>query len=238
MKNQYFGDINDYRKYGLLRSIIRASELRTVICWMLTPDDASRDGRFVDYLDRPEKWAHHDPQLYDTLRSLVRGADDRAVSLLGDTPLLPQATFFSDHVPDDARLRDLWFGRLLMKADPHSVVFLDPDNGIEVPSCPFGRKGSSKYLYWREITSLWATGSSLLIYQHFTREKRSSFVERTRQALSSQLHGSHVEAFITPHVLFLLALQPAHQHAWQGIMADINFHWNKQISFSIPNRQL
>ena len=33
MKDQYFGDINDYRKYGLLRPIIASSG------WMLTPDD-------------------------------------------------------------------------------------------------------------------------------------------------------------------------------------------------------
>ena len=28
MKNQYFGDINDYRKYGLLRSILRAGDFK------------------------------------------------------------------------------------------------------------------------------------------------------------------------------------------------------------------
>jgi len=31
MKDQYFGDINDYRKYGLLRAIVRSSELRIMV---------------------------------------------------------------------------------------------------------------------------------------------------------------------------------------------------------------
>ena len=39
MKDQYLGDINDYRKYGLLRSIIAASGLRVMVACMLTHDD-------------------------------------------------------------------------------------------------------------------------------------------------------------------------------------------------------
>jgi len=37
MKNQYFGDINDYRKYGLLRCFAEAG-LNIGVCWMLTPE--------------------------------------------------------------------------------------------------------------------------------------------------------------------------------------------------------
>lgn len=61
MKNQYFGDINDYKKYGLLRSIESASSLRLLVAWMLAPDDGSTDGEFVEYLDEPEKWENYDP---------------------------------------------------------------------------------------------------------------------------------------------------------------------------------
>ena len=39
MKNQYLGDINDYRKQGLLRLLSGMGELKTGVCWMLTPDD-------------------------------------------------------------------------------------------------------------------------------------------------------------------------------------------------------
>jgi hypothetical protein len=43
MKNQYFGDINDYRKYGLLRAFAEA-HLSVGVCWLLTADDAGGDG--------------------------------------------------------------------------------------------------------------------------------------------------------------------------------------------------
>ncbi len=45
MKNQYFGDINDYRKYGLLRAIQSKGEARLLVAWMLTENDGSRDSR-------------------------------------------------------------------------------------------------------------------------------------------------------------------------------------------------
>ncbi len=47
MKNQYFGDINDYRKCGLLRLLTGRGSLSTAICWMLAPNDRSPDGKFT-----------------------------------------------------------------------------------------------------------------------------------------------------------------------------------------------
>jgi hypothetical protein len=35
VKNQYFGDVNDYRKYGLLRVLTNGGEIKTFVCWML-----------------------------------------------------------------------------------------------------------------------------------------------------------------------------------------------------------
>jgi hypothetical protein len=37
MKNQHFGDVNDYRRYGLLRTLRGTSCLS--IDWLLTKDD-------------------------------------------------------------------------------------------------------------------------------------------------------------------------------------------------------
>ena len=56
MKNQYFGDIHDYRKYGLLRAIIEGGELKLLVAWMLTPDDEGADGNIIGYLNDPDPW--------------------------------------------------------------------------------------------------------------------------------------------------------------------------------------
>ena len=65
MKNQYFGDINDYRKYSLLRLLSGHGKISTAVCWMLTPDDLRPDGHRIQYLREPEKWRKFDPAVFD-----------------------------------------------------------------------------------------------------------------------------------------------------------------------------
>ena len=77
MKNQYVGDINDYRKYGLLRSLQTVSDMRLLVSWMLTKDDGSSDGKFIDYLKNPKKWEKYDPSHIGSCTvSLMRVKDD------------------------------------------------------------------------------------------------------------------------------------------------------------------
>lgn len=99
------------------------------------------------------------------------------------------------------------------------LAFFDPDNGLEVASCPKGRKRSSKFVYYGEIESHWRAGRSALIYQHFPREPRAAFIERLQARLSAALPGSHVWAFETAHVVFLLAAQPSHMARVQAAVA-------------------
>ncbi len=229
MKDQYFGDINDYRKYGLLRSIIRGSGIRLLVAWMLTPDDGSTDGKFISYLEHPDKWSRHDPVLFEKINELLASGQKRRVSLIESTSLLPQAEYFSCHVPDTASGRSSWFNSLNQRAQGSDLIFLDPDNGLEVKSKAYGVRGSSKFLYWREVEALWASGKSLLIYQHFIREKRLTFIQRMLEALSNVTPGSFVEAFSTPHVVFLMALQPAHQEFHEAILCSVQETWAGQI---------
>lgn len=73
MKNQYFGDINDYRKYGLLRQLSGKGAISTAVCWMLTPDaEGSNDGQRLAYLQQPERFSHYDPALFDLLHQKVQ----------------------------------------------------------------------------------------------------------------------------------------------------------------------
>lgn len=61
MKNQYFGDVNDYQKYELLRTLANNGQYKIGVCWMLTADDGQTDGKFTDFLNKPDVWRmmHH-----------------------------------------------------------------------------------------------------------------------------------------------------------------------------------
>jgi hypothetical protein len=229
MKDQYFGDINDYRKYGLLRSIIEATELRVLVAWMLTPDDGSTDGKFTSYLDQPNKWSKYDPLLFQKIRDIVPNGQQRRVNLIESTGILPKVQYFSGYVTDSAPDRNTWFASLTAQAQMCDFVFLDPDNGLEVKSKPYGRKNSSKFVYWREIEELWSSRKSLLIYQHFIRENRAKFTQRMLEELKNATPCSLVESFSTSNVVFLMALQPNHQNFHSKIVSLVQQNWEGQI---------
>lgn len=229
MKNQYFGDINDYRKYGLIRSILRTGNFRLLVAWMLTPGDGSADGKFIEYLSKPVQWKNFDPTLYEGLQSLMKSGASRGVGLIENTSLLPSANYYSSIVPDAASDRSQWMRGLIDASGISDLVFLDPDNGFEVKTRPYGRKRSSKYVYWREINDLWAAKKSLLVYQHFPMEKRLGFIQRMLSELREHAQGAFVEAFSTPYVVFFLALQPYHQKHHPAIVGDVQNNWGSQI---------
>jgi len=229
MKNQYFGDINDYRKYGLLRGLTAGSGMSLMVAWMLTPDDGRTDGRFTTYLDKCEEWSTFDPELFEQLRTWIGGGGPRHVAHIEGSRLLTDAAFFSEIVPDDAGERDRWADRLLEASRGHELVFLDPDNGLEVKSKPYGARDSGKYVYMREVARLFEAGHSLLIYQHFPRVTRDLFITDTAIRLMDELGIDRVTSFRTSNVLFVLAAQPRHRDALEPAYRSITDTWHGQI---------
>ena len=171
MKNQYWGDINDYRLYGLLRVLIGQNELRTAVCWMLTPDGDGHDGGFTSYLSHSLRWRRFDPELFDLLSDLVPQGQQN-VSGLEESGFVPSCRFHTELLTDDQEDRSRYFRRFWKLAEGCDLVFFDPDNGMEVQSRPEGRKDSSKHLYWHELKHAYSQGHSALVFQYFPRVKR------------------------------------------------------------------
>lgn len=96
IKHPYFGDINDYRKYGLLR--LRARDtIRLGVCWMLTRDDTGSDGKFTRYLYAPHLWRGYDPPRFDALHQTANIARVRNVNKGEQRALLPAADFYTPY---------------------------------------------------------------------------------------------------------------------------------------------
>ncbi|MFP4641964.1 MAG: hypothetical protein ACLFPU_07290 [Dehalococcoidia bacterium] len=225
MKNQYFGDVNDYRKYGLLRALQSCGEHKLLVVWMLTPDDGGTDGQIRSYLQHPGEWEHFDPELYNRLLHILQSPVTPRVSLLEGSGLLPRTAFYSETVPNDRDGRQSWREGLMNLASGADIVFFDPDNGIEVPSKPVGLNGSSKYVTWDEIKKVWDAGCSLLIYQHFHRKPRHEFAECMASKLQECTGAALTEAFRMPNVLFLLAAHPKHEASLREAIACVRRCW-------------
>lgn len=234
MKNQYFGDINDYRKYGLLRYLSRKGAFTTAVCWMLTPDaPCNADGQKLAYLEQPERFRPHDPELFDLLhhKVIVRGVRNIHTAILAK--ILPGAWFHSDIVHDDMRRREAFFADFLHRAYGAELVFFDPDNGMEIASTPYGARNSSKYLYWRELEETWRQGHSIIVYQHFPRIERTGFTTNVATRMKDATGVQAVYVFSTFNVAFFLLLQPEQEKEITPRVAFLAKMWNTQISLSI-----
>ncbi len=230
MKNQYFGDINDYRKYGLLRSLCDR-DTTVAVCWMLTSADGRPDGRKIKYLSQPTKWRAYDTGLFDALAQAATGQRTRDICCAENPNILSPSifSFFKKSLRDDNPGRDNYFEEFLSSARHKDLVFFDPDNGLDVPSRPRGRKNSSKYLYRNELAATWEAQSSILFYQHFPFEERSRFIDRIARDLRNQMGPLEVVSFRTPNVaFFLLAQRPRHQHLLERA-SRIEQVWGEQI---------
>lgn len=244
MKNQYFGDIHDYHKYALLRALSGYGELRTLVVWLLTPDDATGHGARVGYFQEPERWRDLDPEIFNWLWVLHQIGSPAGLVAVEGHEAIPRGRFFFDMLPDGAAGRARYFdevGALYSKAD---WVFFDPDNGLEVESCRYGTSGSSRYLYWRELAEAYAAGVSVMVYQHFPRQARESFVAALVERAEAET-GGEAAALVTPDTVFLLVMQERHRaYFWKRIAHVIEgtgrrFRlWMPDAALQAPNRRL
>ncbi|MCX6132969.1 MAG: hypothetical protein NTU47_04055 [Ignavibacteriales bacterium] len=235
MKNQYFGDINDYKKYGLLRILSDEGRMRTGVCWMLTQDDGGTHGSKTKYLKDPRKWRHYDPDLFDFLVQQMDPVRARGVGDISRSQIVSNAIYFNEILTDDRMERKKYFENVLGGFSQNlDLIFFDPDIGFEVNSKPVGRKGSSKYVYWDELKAAYDAGHSLLVYQHFPQfALREPFIARLTSELQKNIGAKGVIAFKTSNVLFFLAVQERHKVRMEGCAKRVVSAWGKEILYQI-----
>ena len=199
MQDRYVGDVGDFGKYGLLRSLTASGSLSLSVVWYLFPnEDHNSDGRHVGYLDKPE-FDELDPQLHNELRTIIE-LGVRSISQIEKGPIFPTGTrFFSEPVPearrghDIAGARELWLERAIEESSGADLVFVDPDNGLETKSVPIKSKKSGKYVFWHELKRFWSKGHSLVVYHHLNRTAPVAVqTERLRQRFDSEFPNAEL----------------------------------------------
>jgi len=233
MKNQYFADINDYLKYGILRAIAN-SKLKICLCWMLTEDDNRNDGKKIQYLQDSDKWRKYDPALFDVMKWSIE-KNKRSIDVAEMKDLIPDATYHTTLLTDDRDKREQYFKELTGISAASDLIFFDADNGLEVKSVKKGNKNSSKYLYWDEVERF-ADSHSILVFQYFPRKKRKKFVKERSQRFKAVSHSTSVTALITSHVGFFLVPHPSHEGRLKEACRKGMKNWDPHIRIN-PSRK-
>ena len=195
---------------------------------MLTPDDHRTDGQFTHYANSPELWSKYDPGLFDHLACCLRNGA-RHVGRIEAGGLLANCAFHSEILTDRPVERRSYFARMHEQFADADLIFFDPDNGLEIKSLPLGRKQSSKFLYWHELVGAFESGKSVLLYQHFIREKRDRFTFRLSSEIAYRLGAAQTFSFRTARVVFFLASQQKHAEFFKERAAIVAGQWMGQI---------
>lgn len=188
MQNRYTGDIGDFGKLGLLRQLA-STGLSIGVNWYRTPDEThNSDGLHIGYLQKKE-FRSCDPVLWSALGQIV-SSSKREITALEQSGVL-DATYFGrlldsssgDKIARQAVRMD-WHRQALHALQSCDIVFVDPDNGLMVPSA-CGTTKSNKFVLPYELAEYYHAGASIIYYQHKARRPDEFYIDQHRQLVSS-----------------------------------------------------
>jgi hypothetical protein len=137
--------------------------------------------------------------------------------------------FFNEILYDKIDEREKYFEKVYKLSKKYDLIFLDPDNGIEVSSCKYGAKKSSKFVYWKEIENLYKLNKDILIYQHFPRKERETYIKKLENEFSLKLTDAKIKMIKTPNTLFILITKKADK-VLRELKNELN-NWKGEIDF-------
>ncbi len=234
MQNRYVGDVGDFAKYALLKSLGGSSHFSLGVVWCLYPDESHNfDGRHVSYLQRPE-FRNLDAELHDGLATIVRSGR-RSVNAISRAKLLPSSTKFFGFpaAHPNTRLLDRtareahrvkWLARALVATRACDLVFFDPDNGIEVSSVKMHAPKAGKYVFWDELLPFWSRGQSLVIYHHLN---RTASVAKQTEILQEKFAAKFADAGLVRYFLFR---RGSCRHFWLVAQKEHTLHCRSVIN--------
>ena len=225
MKNQYFGDVGDYGKYGLLR-YLAGYGITIAINWYLTADDESNDGNIRGYFAK-EKNRIYDPELFDVLKAMC-DRKQKDVSLFATLRMIPSAIYFNKTVEpvlstltrsEKRAERERWHREAHDACGGAILVFLDPDNGLR-SGTPSAKKDSVKYVYSSEAADYYERGQDVVYYCHKGRRTDAQW-EKAKHLMQADC-PSAVLMGVTYHRgtqrSYIFVIHPEREHLYRDLL--------------------
>lgn len=185
MQNRYIADVGDFGKYGLLRYITKTN-LILGVNWYLNPDENNnKDGKHISYIKKDD-YRQCDEELFDIVKRIIV-ENKRNVDSIEKLGVLPKNTIFNKEILGyyketnwihRSELRKNWHKRALEKLRSSDIVFLDPDNGLQVKSTSLTAEKGNKYIGHNELEDYFSLGLSILFYNHRERKPEEEYLNK------------------------------------------------------------
>lgn len=214
MKNQYFGDYRDMFKYDLILEVMKNVQSidRFSFIPMLTEFKDDNDGNKRDY--NPEKIekrpGSQNPELVNYLKEYTKKPEDRNVMDIREYFRKEEIDAEIYNPPDMFihKKRDEYFSNIPDIFFNSALVFVDPDNGLEV------NNSSKKHILYPEVSSLYermGDDSLLMIYQHFPRQKHEEYINRRKEDLRQRIGSKSEPLWISDNEIIFFFLSKDHE---------------------------
>ena len=220
MQDCYAGDIGDFGKLGLLRCLSQKGLKIGVNWYMVIPDEPPKnnDGGY----GIPPRFDVCDPDLAQGLRAVFH-APNRSVNLLMEGNWISHAVYYDEDL--NHADRTVWHERALRTFISCDAVFMDPDNGLIVPSAT--KKTRHKYVLDGEIGDYIKRGQSVILYNHRPRKKAEKYFSDmwARLPTIEGVKPTHICYITFPRFsvrdYFLIAATDEHRRMFQETVADM-----------------
>ena len=167
-------------------------------------------------------------------------ANQRKVSALQKDRIL-QAVFYDKTLDFAGKkkaeriwIREEWHRQALDQLSELDVVFVDPDNGLVVPSAE-GRPKENKYVMPDELLDYYRKGSSVIYYQHKARRQDQFYADQHEKLITSPglegASGLGLKFKTTSQRYYFFILQPRHQEMIEKITKEmVSSAWGDHFS--------
>jgi len=232
MNRMFFGDTRDLFKFDLVRHIMKAFPDLASFTFvpMLTENEPASRKRKIATKDlglaqKKGRAGTHNRELMEDLGRLQEIDDDyeyfhgiqsyfRKENIIVD--VLHTDTFSHEH-------RVNYFNRMFEKFPANSLIFLDPDTGLEV------KNPTQRHLLFDEVGKISDSmdhQSILMIYQHLPRVIREGYIKKRCRELATITHSRPETITDNEIVFFILTKNPQFRTRICAVLGDYADKYN------------
>ncbi len=211
MQERYLGDSHDFLKYALLRHLKQSLNVRIGVNWYLTDPElvdkpGNNDGEKRHHLKQSD-WRKIDPDLFEVIQRFEVPAFRKLENIAAWNILPNDTAYYETPVPVLDRAK--WQQQSHQVLENSDLIFLDPDNGLEVKSMTV--RTAPKYALFREAADYVRAGKTVISIQFARQCDPVMKGKEIRKHLVEECHASDhlpiIRGRLAPNILFLAVAQ-------------------------------